>query len=419
MSKSLASAPAVVLACLLVLSVAPARAAAPAGGTKAAAKAGAPATRAPAAKTVVSDPLKKKVSLDFKEVGLDKVVEFLTASCPGLSVAFDPILRTEGIDPASHFITIKVRDLSIGSAFRIILGPELALKPAAGRFIITTRLGLQRNMAGVSYPVVNLVMTGNPDAGGILNQAIPRAVNGQADPAVAAWSDEGGPATMEYVNGILAVTQTPRGHERIENLLDQLRLVLARKPNPAIPGPGAATAGPDARLRKKIDLALEKTPLREAIGQIDEALGGVNLVLDHSLRDDQLQRPVNAKAQQVTGEAALDLVLKPDLTCVVESDYILVTSWEKATCQLETIVYPAGRWAAAGEPDRAALDAQIDTLMKAVNSVKDRAVAAWADDGGPASIQLYGGALIITQTRRGHRRIAALMSTRPTRPAAR
>ena len=52
---------------------------------------------------------------------------------------------------------------------------------------------------------------------------IQRTVNNQADPDVAAWSDEGGPSAIEFMNGLLIVTQTRRGHEKVRDLLEQLR----------------------------------------------------------------------------------------------------------------------------------------------------------------------------------------------------
>jgi general secretion pathway protein D len=44
-----------------------------------------------------------------------------------------------------------------------------------------------------------------------------------SDPAVAAWADEGGPAAIEYMNGLLIISQTRKGHEKLADLLEQLR----------------------------------------------------------------------------------------------------------------------------------------------------------------------------------------------------
>jgi hypothetical protein len=52
---------------------------------------------------------------------------------------------------------------------------------------------------------------------------IQRTVSNQSDSGVAAWSDEGGPAAIEYVAPVLIITQTPAAHKRIEELLAQYR----------------------------------------------------------------------------------------------------------------------------------------------------------------------------------------------------
>jgi hypothetical protein len=51
---------------------------------------------------------------------------------------------------------------------------------------------------------------------------IKRSVNNMTDPSVAAWTDEGGPAAIDYLRGCLIITQTAAGHERVEALLKGL-----------------------------------------------------------------------------------------------------------------------------------------------------------------------------------------------------
>jgi len=51
---------------------------------------------------------------------------------------------------------------------------------------------------------------------------IKRSVNNMTDPSVAAWTDEGGPAAIDYLRSCLIVTQTAAGHERVEALLKGL-----------------------------------------------------------------------------------------------------------------------------------------------------------------------------------------------------
>jgi len=51
---------------------------------------------------------------------------------------------------------------------------------------------------------------------------IKRSVNSMADPGVAAWTDEGGPASIDFFDNFLIITQTTAGHERVEALLKAL-----------------------------------------------------------------------------------------------------------------------------------------------------------------------------------------------------
>lgn len=56
---------------------------------------------------------------------------------------------------------------------------------------------------------------------------IKRTVKNQIDPKVAAWSDEGGPASIDYSSyggaGVLIVLQTREGQKRVESLLEAMR----------------------------------------------------------------------------------------------------------------------------------------------------------------------------------------------------
>ena len=97
---------------------------------------------------------------------------------------------------------------------------------------------------------------------------VQRAINSHSDPDVSAWADEGGPATIEAKDGKLLVSQTPHGQARVADLLNRLRLAIANRPPPA-----DEMATVRQRLGAKVDLALEKVPLDEALGRLNEALG--------------------------------------------------------------------------------------------------------------------------------------------------
>ena len=69
------------------------------------------------------------------------------------------------------------------------------------------------------YSLPSTVVSGPSE----LVAAAQAAVRGTSDPKVALWKDECGPATIEFIYQGLLVTQTARGHERIEAFLDAVR----------------------------------------------------------------------------------------------------------------------------------------------------------------------------------------------------
>jgi len=56
-----------------------------------------------------------------------------------------------------------------------------------------------------------------------LRHCITRLINQTSDSGVATWGEEGGTANIEYMRGVLIVTQTAHGHERLKQLLGALR----------------------------------------------------------------------------------------------------------------------------------------------------------------------------------------------------
>ena len=211
--------------------------------------------------------LQEKIDLDFEHTSLDNVLRFISEVERGLNIVPDPdLLATQGIDLSTRVVDLKVKGVSVEEVMNLILGAELGYKVEAGYILVTTREKLQQNLPIVTYPVQDLVAR-IPDFGGIaprfepgdITQAaasgvagggggfgelfgagatdeeeevigpeelmaiVTRNINNMSDPDVAAWTDEGGPAAIDYMNGLLVTTQTRRGHERIADLLEMLR----------------------------------------------------------------------------------------------------------------------------------------------------------------------------------------------------
>jgi len=211
--------------------------------------------------------LEERIDLDFEKTSLDNVLNYISEVQRGLNIVIDPDIATAGIDLSTRVVDLKVKQVSVESVLHLILGTDLGSRVEPGYILITTREKLQQNLPVVTYPVQDLVAQ-IPDFGGEaprfevgdvtqaaaqaagggggafgdlfgaggavgaeegpagpqeLRDLIQRTVNNQSDPSVAAWADEGGPAAIEYMNGLLIVTQTRTGHEKVADLLEQLR----------------------------------------------------------------------------------------------------------------------------------------------------------------------------------------------------
>ena len=210
--------------------------------------------------------LQERIDLDFEKTSLDNVLNYISEVQRGLNIVIDPDITAEGIDLATRVVDLQVKQVSVESVLQLILGTDLGYRVESGYILVTTREKLQQNLPVVTYPVQDLVAT-IPDFGGEaprfevgdvtqaaaqaasggggafgdlfgaggaaaeegpagpqeLRDLIQRTVNNQSDPNVAAWSDEGGPAAIEYMNGLLIVTQTRIGHDKVSGLLEQLR----------------------------------------------------------------------------------------------------------------------------------------------------------------------------------------------------
>ncbi|HUU84822.1 MAG TPA: hypothetical protein VM243_15075, partial [Phycisphaerae bacterium] len=208
--------------------------------------------------------LQEKIDLDFEHTSLDNVLKYISEVKKDLNIVPDPDLATGGIDLTTRVVDLKVKGVSVEAVLSLILGADLGYKVEAGYILVTTRAKLQQNLPVVTYPVQDLVasipdfgnlaprfeigdVTGQAGAGGgggggfgelfgggeateteqigwqELVDIIKRNVNNMADPSVAAWTDEGGPAAIDYMNGLLIVTQTRQGHTRVSDLLEKLR----------------------------------------------------------------------------------------------------------------------------------------------------------------------------------------------------
>jgi general secretion pathway protein D len=209
--------------------------------------------------------LQQKIDLDFERTSLDNVLKYITEVQRDLNIVVDPELAAGGIELSARVVDLKLRQVSVEQVLRLILGNDLGYKVDAGYILITTKEKVQQNLPIVTYPVQDLIASvpdfgnlaprfdlaaitqqagqigqGGGALGGLFDQGagaaeqpgvgfqelqdiITRSVNAQSDPTVAAWIDEGGPASITFLNGVFIISQTREGHARVSDLLGRLR----------------------------------------------------------------------------------------------------------------------------------------------------------------------------------------------------
>jgi len=356
--------------------------------------------------------LTERIDLDFEHTSLDNVLKYISEVKRDLNIVPDPELAGAGVDLSARVVDFKVKGISSEEVLNLILAGDLAYVAEPGYVLVTTCERVYQRLPFGAYRVDDLLAP--PDSGDFpdwqeLVDILKRNINNMADPNVAPWTDEGGPATVDFLGGLLVICQTRAGHERVARLLENVR--RNSKGMPVEPSPREkAIAETQALLDGDIRLDLEGTSLDNVLKYMSEVKHNLNLVPDPELADlgvDLSARVVDLKVKGVSVESVLSLILGKDLAYVVRPGYVLVTTREKKYAHLAAVVYPIQDLLrpspTTGRPaDPTAL---IEALRKTVNQKNDSAVALWVDEGGPAASDVVFGHLVVTQTHEGHQRV--------------
>jgi hypothetical protein len=177
-------------------------------------------------------------------------------------------------------------------------------------------------------------------------------------------------------------------------------------------GTEAAIATITDALNRPVVVDFVHQPLSEAI----EILGsqtGVAMDIDQRALDDlgvDANTPVTLRTGPVRVRSALELMLKElDLTWVIESDALIVTTNERAEENLVVRVYPVRDlvWTDNGHE----IVEDYQEIIDAVTNTVDP--DTWDSVGGPGSIQPLknSGAFLVSQTWQVHERLERVLTT--------
>jgi len=398
--------------------------------------------------------LKKPIDVAFDMMSLDKALKVISERV-GVAGLLDPDVAAHGIDLSSRLMHFAVTGVPADEVLDLVLWDDLGYVVEADRILVTTR-DMQEALP-VFYPVADLVRSPDPNcvlAWQELEDILKRNVRGDCEAAA-----------IEYFNGVFLIVQTPRGHQRILDILTMFRKALAQKGTESVSMPEPpGVKRIRRRMAERVDIDFENMSLLAILGFLQATLKDVNIVVDPGLAAVGLDLScpvITLKRKQAPINEVLAKVLGQDLGYRIYPHYVLVTTQDRLQADLPMVMYPirdivkkaedkfpaeqvslvpmdrvsdvcdltlalfdgsgpdapaeaglSGLFGGGGEVDKFAVGwSEIaDIIKRMVNYVADPHVAPWADEGGPAAIDYFDGVLIITQTPEGHKRIAELLA---------
>ena len=194
-------------------------------------------------------------TFEFSATPLSQALQML-AEAGKFAVVFDKTLEEAGIDLSTHPVTMRLAGMRYEDAIYLLLPRECGYRVEAGYVLVTTLQKSWLPLKTVVYSVRDAVTVvpnfvgprfdlgaitsqsqggaggGNifsnlPDESEDATQAtlerivdlVKRHVRNENDRRIAPWDDEGGPATVQYLEGKLIVNQTSEGHRAIARLV--------------------------------------------------------------------------------------------------------------------------------------------------------------------------------------------------------
>jgi len=199
----------------------------------------------------------KPKPLEFEAMPVADVLKAL-GEAGRFAIVFDEELEEQGIDLSDRRVTLRAADMTYEDAIYLILPPECGYSARSGYVLITTLekswLPLRTVVHGVREALAEVPnfkgpriefgdLSSRSAAGGggglfeetaeedeesratpeCLIEMVKRHVRHENDRRIAPWDDEGGPASISYLDGKLIISQTYHGHRAVAKLLTAIR----------------------------------------------------------------------------------------------------------------------------------------------------------------------------------------------------
>lgn len=343
-------------------------------------------------------------------------------------------------------VTLKTPTLEADTLLQLLLREVvLTYRVDSTGVVVTTREAAESRLVRHVYPIGDLVNEGplsNPEyLIGVITSTV----------EVQLWEHLGGPASINHYQNSLIVDQTNQAHDKIENLLAQLRQVKKLSSDAYattalyVYPPGDQAADVQAKLNSvRVPIEFSETPLDDVTGFLAD-VSEISIHLDKQslsdmgIADDQ---PITIQAKELSVKQTLSILSEQyGLAWYSIRGMIVVTAPEIAESELEIRIYPvrdlvwhgldirdaslrtklwqSTRWSpeslrlAEGRTDLKSTNLpempDFDSLIKSITSSIQP--DSWEQYGGPGSIADYPmcDCLVVSQTREIHETISELL----------
>jgi len=358
--------------------------------------------------------LAKKVNLSYRDAPFAEVIADLGKQLD-LTIALDPRgLDEAGVEP-KQTVTLEAASLSARSAFEVLLSPlHLTTVPKKTGLTITSEEKSAEQTEVRLYYVADLIrVTGESGDVGYDYDTLVDTITSHLSPD--SWTDNGGPSSISGYGTCLVASLPYDMHREVEDLIRALRSVKATAAKLK-----SGEVGPVVGIRDsdRIKEALAKRDTSNTDIELQLYVKGVAKLLDvpifldpegldeAGVKPDQWVTAHYRDARLGDGfrEALGALHLEP----VVKGDYLIVTSYEKASeSGRSTRLYPVGDIAQA-KPDRNVAD--VDDLAQLMQTTCR--AEGWSDHGGQSMISAWPDppALVVTTSDEAHDEIEQLLT---------
>jgi hypothetical protein len=203
----------------------------------------------------------QRTSLTLEHTTVKDILKMLS-EMGRFSVVFDPELESAGIDLSTRTVSLTFTGLKYEDALMLVLPRECGYRVGPGYILVTTLEKSWLPLKTATYSVHQALAEvpnfeaprmdmaaftqqaaaaaqGGGGGGGIFGQPrqpekeaaatpdriieiIKKFVRNDNDRRIAPWDDEGGPASITFLNGNLVISQTDQGHRAVAELLARL-----------------------------------------------------------------------------------------------------------------------------------------------------------------------------------------------------